>query len=182
MNLKQTSKRLSYVLRHRPDSVGLTLDEAGWVPVEDLLKAMRLSRSQLEEVVATNDKQRFVISPDGDRIRANQGHSVEVDLQLDPAAPPDTLYHGTVARNLDSIRKDGLIRGSRHHVHLSADPETATKVGARRGKPVILEVDSKAMAAAGHVFYRSANGVWLTGSVPPSFLVLPGTGEASSSR
>ncbi|HZM77785.1 MAG TPA: RNA 2'-phosphotransferase [Candidatus Limnocylindrales bacterium] len=180
MDLKKVSKRLSYVLRHRPDSVGLTLDEAGWVPVEKLLKALRISRSQLDEVVAGNDKQRFII--EGDRIRANQGHSVDVDLRLEPIAPPDRLYHGTVARYLDSIREQGLLRGSRHHVHLSADPETAAKVGARRGRPVILKVDSKAMAAAGHVFYRSANGVWLTDSVPPSFLVLPGTGEASSSR
>ena len=180
MDLRKVSKRLSYVLRHRPDSVGLTLDEAGWVQVEKLLKAMRMSREQLDEVVAGNDKQRFII--EGDRIRANQGHSVEVDLGLEPVAPPDRLYHGTVTRFLESIREHGLVKGSRQHVHLSADAQTATKVGARRGKPVVLEVDSKAMAAAGRLFYRSANGVWLTDSVPPSFLVLPGKGEASSSR
>ena len=180
MDLVKASKRLSYVLRHRPDSVGLTLDEAGWVPVEKLLKAMGMSRSQLERVVAGNDKQRFII--EGDRIRANQGHSVDVDLQLEPIAPPRTLYHGTVARYLESIREKGLVKGSRQHVHLSADPETATKVGQRRGKPVILKVDSAGMAAAGFVFYRSANGVWLTDSVPPAFLVLPGTGGASSYR
>lgn len=180
MDLKKASKRLSYVLRHRPDSVGLTLDDAGWVPVEKLLKTMGLTRAQLEDVVAHNDKQRFTI--DGDRIRANQGHSVDVDLGLEPVLPPQRLYHGTVARSLDSIREKGLVKGARHHVHLSADRQTATKVGARRGKPVILEVDSAGMAAAGFVFYRSANGVWLTDSVPPSFLAVPGTGGASSSR
>lgn len=139
-----------------------------------------MSRAQLEQVVAGNDKQRFVI--EGDRIRANQGHSVEVDLRLEPVAPPETLYHGTVARSLASIWEKGLVKGSRHHVHLSADPETATKVGARRGKPVILKVNSAGMAAAGFVFYRSANGVWLTDSVPPSFLAVLGKGSASSSR
>lgn len=180
MDLQKVSKRLSYVLRHRPDSVGLTLDEAGWVPVEKLLHAMKMTRSQLDEVVANNDKRRFTI--EGERIRANQGHSVGVDLRLDPLAPPETLYHGTVARNLESIRAQGLLKGDRHHVHLSADPETAARVGARRGKPVVLTVDSRAMAAAGHVFYRSANGVWLTDSVPPSFLTEPGKGGASSSR
>jgi len=180
MDLVKASRRLSYVLRHRPDSVGLTLDEAGWVPVEKLLKATGMSRSQLEQVVAGNDKQRFTI--EGDRIRANQGHSVDVDLQLEPIAPPETLYHGTLARSLESIREKGLVKGSRHHVHLSTDPETATKVGARRGRPVVLEVDSAGMAAAGFVFYRSANGVWLTDSVPPSFLAVPGKGSASSSR
>jgi putative RNA 2'-phosphotransferase len=180
VDLVKVSRQLSYVLRHRPDSVGLTLDEAGWVPVEELLRKMNITRSQLEEVVSNNDKQRFLI--EGDRIRANQGHSVEVDLRLEPVAPPELLYHGTVARSLDSIREHGLLKGNRHHVHLSADPETANKVGARRGKPVILKVDSKAMAAAGHLFYRSANGVWLTDAVPPSFLALPGTDGASSSR
>jgi len=180
MDVLKVSKRLSYLLRHRPDSVGLTLDDAGWVPVEKLLETMGLTRSQLEEVVARNDKQRFTI--EGDRIRANQGHSVDVDLRLEPVAPPERLYHGTVARNLESIREKGLVKGSRHHVHLSADSETAAKVGARRGNPVILEVDSAGMAAAGFVFYRSANGVWLTGSVPASFLALPGTGAASSFR
>lgn len=139
-----------------------------------------MSRAQLEQVVTGSDKQRFVI--EGDRIRANQGHSVEVDLMLEPVAPPETLYHGTVARSLASIWEKGLVKGSRHHVHLSADPQTATKVGARRGKPVILKVDSAGMAAAGLVFYRSANGVWLTDSVPPSFLAVSGTGSASFSR
>jgi putative RNA 2'-phosphotransferase len=180
MDVKKASKRLSYVLRHRPDSVGLTLDEAGWVPVEKLLKTLGLTRAQLKAVVAGNDKQRFAI--EGDRIRASQGHSVEVDLGLEPVAPPGRLYHGTVARNLDSIRDKGLVKGARHHVHLSADARTAAKVGARRGRPVVLEVDSAGMAEAGFVFYRSANGVWLTDSVPPSFLTGPGTGGASSSR
>jgi len=141
---------------------------------------MRISRSQLEEVVARNDKRRFTIA--GDLIRANQGHSVDVELGLEPIAPPDRLYHGTPSRNLASIRERGLIRGSRHHVHLSADTETAAKVGQRRGSAVVLAVDSAGMAAAGHMFYRSTNGVWLTDSVPPSFLAEPGTGGASSFR
>ena len=171
----QTSKFLSYVLRHRPDSIGITLDENGWVEIDELLAAAQrhrkeLSRARLERVVATNDKKRFTISADGERIRANQGHSVSVDLDLTPAVPPELLYHGTVERFLDSIRTQGLIRGSRHHVHLSPDEKTARRVGSRRGKPVILIVEAARMCEAGHVFYRSENNVWLTDKVPPEFL------------
>jgi putative RNA 2'-phosphotransferase len=175
----QTSKFLSYVLRHRPDSIGITLDENGWVEVDALLDAARrngkaISRRQLEEIVATNDKQRFAFSDDGRQIRASQGHSVSVDLDLESIQPPELLYHGTVERFLDSIRTKGLVRGSRHHVHLSPDEATARKVGCRRGKPVILIVEAGCMYAAGHKFYLSANNVWLTDHVPPEYLQDPG--------
>ncbi|MGW4209924.1 RNA 2'-phosphotransferase [Lentzea sp. NPDC004789] len=162
------SKRMSKALRHRPERVGLTLDPAGWVPVTDLLTALGITEAELREVVDRNDKKRFTI--DGDRIRANQGHSVEVDLGLPAAIPPDTLFHGTVARFLDDIMRDGLRPMSRHDVHLSPDRETARRVGARRGRPVILAVDAKAMSDAGHEFRLSANGVWLTGHVPARYL------------
>ena len=174
----QTSKFLSLVLRHDPAKVGIALDDAGWTDVATLLDALArhghpLTRAELDELVRTSDKQRYALSPDGTRIRANQGHSVEVELDLPAAVPPAVLYHGTVAEFLDSIRAQGLIKGSRHHVHMSADVETAKKVGGRRGKPVILIVRAEAMAAAGHVFFRSANGVWLTDHVPPAFLEIP---------
>lgn len=162
------SKRMSKALRHRPERVGLTLDPAGWVPVTDLLTALGITEAELREVVDRNDKKRFTI--DGDRIRANQGHSVEVDLGLPAAIPPDTLFHGTVARFLDDIMRDGLRPMSRHDVHLSPDRETARRVGARRGRPVILTVDARAMSEAGHEFRLSANGVWLTDHVPARYL------------
>jgi len=169
---RRASKRLSFVLRHRPDSIGLSLSEHGWVGVDDLLAALAtsgtaLSRDDLSRVVSTNDKQRFELDPVTDRIRARQGHSVEVDLALEPAAPPDVLFHGTPRRNLDSIRETGLDRRARHHVHLSPDVETAQRVGRRRGDAVVLAVDAAAMAAAGHTFWRTDNGVWLTEQVPP---------------
>jgi putative RNA 2'-phosphotransferase len=179
MDLVAISKRLSYVLRHRPHSVGLTLDPNGWVPVDDLLAALaahgrRVTRAELDAVVAGNDKRRFAVEvgPDGrDRIRASQGHSVPVDLGLAPVAPPPVLYHGTSAAAVASIRADGLRKGRRHHVHLSDDAVTARRVGARRREAVsILAVDAEAMAAAGYRFYRSANGVWLTDHVPPRYL------------
>jgi putative RNA 2'-phosphotransferase len=172
------SKFLSYVLRHRPDSIGLTLDESGWVDVEKLLAACHrhghaMSRAELEEVVATNDKKRFSLTPDGRQIRANQGHSLPVELGLQAVEPPELLYHGTVARFLESIRQQGLLRGSRHHVHLSPDRQTAQKVGSRRGQPVILVIQSGRMHRDGLVFYRSENGVWLTDHVPPEYLRFP---------
>ena len=174
----RTSRFLSYVLRHRPERLGLELDAAGWVRVDELLAACRrhdrpISRAELEEVVRTSDKRRFSLSRDGLNIRANQGHSVSVDLGLEPLAPPERLYHGTVARFLDSIRREGLVRGRRHHVHLSADRPTARRVGRRRGAPVVLVVESGRMHRAGHVFFRSANGVWLTEAVPPEYLRFP---------
>ncbi|OIJ91989.1 RNA 2'-phosphotransferase [Streptomyces colonosanans] len=169
----KVSKYLSKHLRHRPERIGLTLDEGGWVEIDTLLAAaaahgFRITRDELHHVVATNDKKRFAI--EGTRIRASQGHSVEIDLGLPPATPPAYLYHGTVARNLDAIRAEGLRPMDRHHVHLSPDRETATRVGARRGRPVVLTVDAGAMQRDGHVFHVSANGVWLTKAVPPRYL------------
>ncbi len=169
------SKYLSKYLRHAPQELGLTLQPGEWVPVDDLLAAARkhgfpISYDDLVECVETIDKQRFAFDVSGELIRANQGHSVEVDLQLEEREPPETLYHGTVERFLPSILGDGLIRGKWHHVHLSKDVETARKVGARRGKPVILQVDSHKMNRDGHTFLLSANGVWLTDAVPPGYL------------
>jgi putative RNA 2'-phosphotransferase len=163
------SRTLSYVLRHRPDSIGIALSNDGWVDIDILLKALaangkRVSREQLAQVVAENDKKRFAI--DGNRIRASQGHSVEVELGYTPAEPPEVLYHGTATRHLDAIFADGLVKGRRHHVHLSASTETAAKVGARHGKPVVLTVDAAAMVRDGALFYVSENGVWLTDAVP----------------
>jgi putative RNA 2'-phosphotransferase len=168
-----TSKFLSYVLRHHPESIDITLDPNGWVAIDVLLAALTahgrpLARGELEEIVRTSDKQRFAI--DGERIRANQGHSIDVDLALSPRDPPATLYHGTVDRFVEPIRREGLIKGARTHVHLSADVETARNVGGRRGKPVVLTVDARAMHAAGHLFFVSANGVWLVEHVPSRFI------------
>jgi putative RNA 2'-phosphotransferase len=168
------SKRMSLALRHDPAGAGITLDPAGWVPVTDLLAALRIDRAALDEVVSTSDKQRFKVEAGADgveRIRANQGHSVPVELGLTPAEPPARLFHGTSAAAADSIRATGLHKGSRHHVHLSADTATAQRVGARRpGDVVIFTVDAAAMARDGHLFYRSDNGVWLTDEVPPAYL------------
>jgi putative RNA 2'-phosphotransferase len=173
--LVKLSKRMSKALRHDPARLGLVLDRAGWVPVAEVLAALGIERAELDAVVAGNDKQRFAVERDADgveRIRANQGHSVPVDLDLDPQEPPEQLYHGTSLAALPSIRASGLNRGGRHHVHLSPDTDTAHRVGARRGGPVvILAVDSAAMVRDGHVFYRSDNGVWLTDSVPPEYLL-----------
>jgi putative RNA 2'-phosphotransferase len=171
----RVSKYLSKHLRHQPERIGLTLEAGGWVQVDDLLAAcgrnqMRVTREELAEVVATNAKKRFSFDDAGARIRASQGHSVEVDLELAPVIPPDVLYHGTGHRAVESIRRDGLRKMNRHHVHLSADTETATRVGARHGRPVVFIVDAKAMQAAGHTFYRSDNSVWLTDEVPSDFL------------
>jgi putative RNA 2'-phosphotransferase len=183
--LVTVSKFLSKYLRHEPEALDLTLAPGGWVPVADLLVAagrngFPISREELDRVVRDNDKQRFSFDPTGTQIRANQGHSAEVDLQLDSADPPPTLFHGTAEHTLGPILRDGLKKVARHHVHLSLDAETARKVGARHGKPVVLTVDAAAMRAAGLVFYCSANGVWLTDSVPPQYLrpYAPATPEA----
>ncbi len=169
------SKFLSLVLRHEPGRIGLQLDSAGWVSVDTLLAAcakhgVSLTRERLAAIVANSDKQRFAFDEARARIRANQGHSVPVELGYAPTTPPDVLYHGTIAKFIDSIRALGLLKGERHHVHLSKDTETARKVGARRGQPVLLRVDAEKMHAAGFPFFLSANGVWLTDWVPAAFL------------
>lgn len=173
---KKISKFLSYVLRHRPDEIGLALDTNGWAAIDDLIAraessaSVTLTPELLQEVVRTNDKQRFAISDDGTRIRASQGHSVEVDLALAPTQPPEVLFHGTATRFLDAIRRDGLKPMNRQHVHLSADDATATTVGQRHGKPVVLRVRAGDMWRGGRAFFISANGVWLTDRVEPTFL------------
>lgn len=171
------SKYLARHLRHDPQRIGITLDPQGWVETDTLLGAAAahgfpFTRAELEGVVAANDKRRYTI--EGTRIRANQGHTVEVDLGLPDAEPPAYLFHGTVSRSVAAIRTEGLRPMARHAVHLSPDRETAARVGARRGKPVVLTVDAGAMRRAGHVFRVSDNGVWLVGHVPPGFLRFPG--------
>ena len=153
MNPIQASKFLSLVLRHKPEEAGLTLDASGWCPVADVLKGCKLSKEDLALIVSTNDKKRFEYSADGERIRASQGHSVEVDLGYKPVAPPEYLYHGTATRFLDSIKQQGLIKGSRQHVHLSGDTETAIMVGARHGKPAVIKVSALLMHQEGWKFY-----------------------------
>ena len=172
------SKFLSLVLRHEPERIGIALDVAGWVAVDELLAAcgrhgVVLSRERLDGIVARSDKQRFAFDDTRQRIRANQGHSVPVELGYEPATPPSQLYHGTVVQFLDSIRARGLLKGQRHHVHLSADQTTAAKVGQRRGAPVLLVIDTAAMQRAGHQFFLSANGVWLTDHVSPQYILFP---------
>lgn len=174
-HLVTISKFLAKHLRHAPDALGLTLQPGGWVSVDEFLVAsdragFTISYDELIECVETNDKKRFSFDDTGDLIRANQGHSVEVDLQLEEKQPPEVLYHGTVDRFLAAILTEGLKKGKRHHVHLSRDIETARKVGARRGPPVILHVAAATMHAAGHKFFQSVNGVWLTDAVPSAFL------------
>lgn len=170
---QKVSKLLSYWLRHAPDAGGLKLDDAGWAKVDAVrvsLARKGLDPSLLERTVAESDKQRFEISADGRRIRARQGHSVKVDLDWAITTPPSYLYHGTVERHLVAIFAEGLRPMARHHVHLSPDIETATRVGARRGHPVILRIASGKMAQGGSVFRKSTNGVWLTDAVPPDFI------------
>ena len=173
--LVRVSKYLSKHLRHQPERLGLKLDPGGWVPVDSLLSAcathsMPISHAELEEVVARNSKKRYSFDPTGTQIRANQGHSVEVDLQLEPRDPPNLLYHGTSDRSVEAILAGGLLKMSRHHVHLSEDISTARAVGARHGRPVVLAIDTAGMQLAGYEFYCSENGVWLVDAVPPSYL------------
>lgn len=174
---KKISKFLSLILRHNPEAVGLQLDAEGWAEIDTLIPAMvakgtRLDRALLQTVVDTNDKKRFTISDDGLRIRAAQGHSLKtVDIGYTAVTPPATLFHGTATRFLDSIKQQGLVPGSRQFVHLSQDLATATKVGARHGKVVVLEVQAGRMQQAGIDFYQAENGVWLTAHVPAEFFV-----------
>ncbi|ASA54846.1 RNA 2'-phosphotransferase [Vibrio gazogenes] len=176
--LKQISKFLSFVLRHKPEAIDLTLDPHGWANIDELIDKASTSneiedidRNLIQDVVDTNDKKRFIISEDGQHIRANQGHSIHVDLQLQPSVPPEFLYHGTATRFLDSILEEGLKPQQRQHVHLSADKETAVTVGQRYGKPVILKIKSQLMYEQGFEFYISENGVWLTSYVPSKFII-----------
>ena len=173
--LTTISKFMSLVLRHQPQKIGLELDAAGWTSVEKLLARSAaagrvITRDELNEVVATSDKRRFALSDDGLRIRANQGHSIDVDLGLAAIAPPEWLFHGTASRFVDSILQSGLERRSRHHVHLTEDAVVGQAVGRRYGKAVILRIAAGAMAAQGHAFFRSANDVWLVEAVPPQFI------------
>lgn len=175
MDYRKTSKFLSLILRHKPETVGIKLDDAGWVEIDDLLHALSkhnrpLTHDQLIDLVRSNDKQRFVI--DGHRIRANQGHSISIDLQLPTQIPPETLYHGTATRFVNSIFQRGLLKMDRQHVHLSADPDTASRVGIRHGKLAMLEVSSGTMAREGFDFYHSENGVWLVDHVPVDYIKL----------
>ena len=176
--LKRVSKRMSYVLRHQPSSIGIKLDEQGWIDVEELLEAfakngVSISRSLLETVVENNDKKRFSFSDDGSKIRANQGHSVNFDLGLASKEPLEFLYHGTAVHNTDSIKETGIQKRNRHHVHLSPDEKTAHQVGSRHGKPIILVIHAKAMFDAGFEFFESENGVWLTDEVPLKYIEFP---------
>ncbi len=172
---KKISKFLSLVLRHKPEAAGVFLNENGWIDVDKLIKGSKangriFTKAELEEVVETNDKKRFSFNEDKTQIRANQGHSLDIELGLEEQIPPKFLYHGTAERNLNLILKSGLQKMKRHHVHLSADIETARNVGTRYGKPVIFKIDTEKMIAEGFKFFVSANGVWLVDEVPPKFL------------
>lgn len=169
---RRLSKFLSLVLRHDPDAGGVAMDGAGWASVEALLAAGQFkgTRADLERIVRESDKQRFALSEDGAYVRARQGHSRPVDLGLEARVPPDLLFHGTATRFLEAILAEGLKRMARQHVHLSPDPETATRVGQRHGRPVVLTIEAGRLHRAGQVFWLSENGVWLTGAVPPDAL------------
>jgi putative RNA 2'-phosphotransferase len=171
----RVSKFVSKHLRHAPAAIGLVLEPGGWVLIDTLIAnsaqaGFNFTREELEDVVRSCEKQRFAISEAGDRIRANQGHSAEVELTFASAQPAGELFHGTAERNVAAILRDGLLKMARHHVHLSADRATALKVGVRHGMPVVFAVDALRMLADGHAFYRSANDVWLVDSVPPEYL------------
>ena len=176
MSMRELSKFISLILRHKPEVIGIRLDEHGWADVEELLKGINRTRhidtEMLEEIVKTDDKQRYSFNENHTLIRANQGHSIPVDVELPVAAPPEYLYHGTGEKYVDSINQGGLVPKSRLYVHLSADTETAVKVGSRHGRPVVYRVAAGKMKADGHVFYRSVNGVWLTKEVPVRYLEL----------
>ncbi|WP_460217799.1 RNA 2'-phosphotransferase [Psychroserpens sp. MEBiC05023] len=173
---KRISKFLSLVLRHRPEYINLELNDNGWAEVNELIEKARrrqvyFSEDELHDIVVTNDKQRFAFNDNKTKIRANQGHSVKtIDLEFEAVKPPQMLYHGTVAKFLDSIKNTGLQKRSRQHVHLSEDLDTANLVGSRRGAAVILKIDSGDMYKQGYEFYQSENGVWLTSHVPTAFI------------
>ena len=172
----QLSKLLSLVLRHQPETIGIALDPEGWVKVDDLLAALRahknsVTKQDIDEIIETNSKQRFAFDTGHTRIRANQGHSVDVDLKLKPVMPPQILYHGTGIQNVELIRTDGLQKMNRQHVHLSDNRATAANVATRKGKPIVLTINSGEMQEAGFAFYQSENGVWLTNEVPAGYIV-----------
>ena len=174
--LNDLSKYLSFILRHQPQSIGLDLDEKGWADTEDLIDKAAANGKTFDyeillRVVETNKKKRFTLSDDGRKIRAAQGHSIDIQLGLEPKEPPVALYHGTATRFLESILKSGLQPQSRQQVHLSATEETARKVGQRHGKAVVLKIEALLMSQQGFKFYKADNGVWLTDRVPPDFLV-----------
>jgi len=176
--LVSTSKFLSLVLRHQPELIGLSLDPNGWADLQELVRLAnasghRMTADDVLIIVRNSEKQRFTLDSSGQKIRANQGHSVAVDLELTPLRPPAVLYHGTATRFLPSIHQSGLIRGARHHVHLSQDANTANVVGARHGQPVVLTIFAEDMGRNGHIFYQSRNGVWLTDHVPASYIEFP---------
>ena len=175
-SLESTSKYLSLILRHKPETIGIKLDEHGWADVDELIagigKTHDFSMDILEEIVRTDNKQRYSFNDDKTLIRANQGHSIPVDVELEKVEPSEYLYHGTGEKYRNSIDQSGLIPKSRLYVHLSGDADTARKVGQRHGKPVIYIVDAAAMHADGYTFYRSVNGVWLTKKVPARYLSL----------
>ena len=174
--LKNTSKFISLILRHMPEVIGITLDEHGWADVRELIDGVNraeghfLDQDILEEIVRTDEKQRYSFNEDRTMIRANQGHSIQVDVELEQKTPPDILWHGTGEKYTSSIAAQGLIPKSRLYVHLSSDMETAKKVGSRHGKPVVYEIDCKKMTEDGYLFFRSANNVWLTKAVPVKYL------------
>ncbi len=173
-HLVSISKYMSFILRHKPETIGLKLDENGWASATDLIEnttKFKLDLNTIKLVVETNDKQRFSLDNEKGLIRANQGHSVDINLGLEPRTPPPKLLHGTAERFLGSINKTGLTKQKRHHVHLSESSEVAIAVGSRYGKPVLLEVDTKLMFEEGYQFFRSVNNVWLVEDVPPKFIV-----------
>lgn len=174
MSLESISKYISLILRHKPEKINITLDEHGWADVDQLIRGIKktksFNRQMLEEIVRTDAKQRYSFNADKTKIRANQGHSVAVDVELEEMVPPDYLWHGTGEKYTNSIEKQGLLAMSRLYVHLSDERQTARIVGKRHGKPVIYQIDSKKMAEDGYVFYRSVNGVWLTKQVPAEYL------------
>jgi putative RNA 2'-phosphotransferase len=174
-DMVRLSKRMSTWLRHHPEAIGLTMDAAGWVAVDELLanaaaKGQRFSRAQLDEVVAQNNKRRFEFDDTGTLIRARQGHSIPVDLRYAEAEPPEVLYHGTAQKTLPLIWRDGLLPMNRHAVHSSPDTETAVRVGSRHGKPAVLAVAAARMRGDGYAFFVTGNGVWLTDAVPAEYL------------
>ena len=174
MSLTDTSRFISLILRHKPEVIGITLDEHGWASVDELIAGVSRTRdfnmALLEEIVRSDEKMRYSFNNNKTKIRANQGHSVPVDVELAERTPPPLLYHGTGEKYVDSIEKTGLIPKTRLYVHLSGEYETAKRVGARHGNPVIFKVDTARMAKGGYKFFVSSNGVWLTKSVPSEYL------------